>query len=66
MEVKILIQSKTLEALNYFLDEEIKTTQEDLEGSKGDIESTYYYKGVLEGLKVSKMWINSGWVDQNE
>ena len=56
-----MIQSKTLEALNYFLDEDIHSHKDNIAEDNNSKELNVYYKGYIDGLEYAKHLINQNW-----
>jgi hypothetical protein len=56
-----MIQPKTLDALNYFLDEDIESCILSLEQNLSD-QLNAYYKGRINSLKYAKELINQEWI----
>ena len=55
-----MIQPKTLKAINYFIDEDIESREEDLKEVKSQRENDYC-KGYLDALKTTRDLVNEGW-----
>jgi hypothetical protein len=56
-----MIQPKTLDALNYFLDEDIESCILSLEQNLSD-QLNAYFKGRINSLKYAKELINQEWI----
>lgn len=56
-----MIQSETLEALNYFLDEDIQSHKDNIAEENNSKELNGYYKGFINGLEYAKHLINQNW-----
>ncbi|MGK4040863.1 hypothetical protein AB0Y20_01080 [Heyndrickxia oleronia] len=60
-----MIQPKTLDAINYFLENEIEHYQLELQDDEEmNSELKHYYKGIIEGLKSAKETVNQDWKEQ--
>jgi hypothetical protein len=59
--VKILIQPKTLEALNYFLDEDLESRKDSLKEMDQNSKLASYYMGYINALKYAKELVNQKW-----
>ncbi len=62
-----MIQPKTLDAINYFLDSELEYYKLELQDDEGiNSKLKYYYKGIIEGLKSAKETVNQNWIDDSK
>jgi hypothetical protein len=56
-----MIEPKTLDALNYFLDEDIQNCKDSITEFEGYDNLIAYYNGQIKGLEYAKDLVNQNW-----